>query len=253
VTFALRKWYLDCVAEDGALAIVYCAELRWRSLALRYASLLQFDDARGATVRSTLRGCPEPRADGRKLFLDAPALDLSGRWEALDPPASTTLLAGVQWDCVQPRSQVELNLPQGVLRGLGYAEMLTLRVAPWSLPIDELRWGRFAAKEHGAVWIEWRGPHPVRVVLIDGAASDGKITERAISVPGAPLRIEPGRVLRSGRIGETALSIIPDLASIFPGRIVGLEETKWRSAATMELQQARHDGFAIHEVVRWPK
>jgi hypothetical protein len=56
-------------------------------------------------------------------------------------------------------------------------------------------------------------------------------------------------VLRSGRIGDTALSILPDLASLFPGRIVGLFETKWLSRGALGGER----GWAIHEVVRWPR
>lgn len=162
-----------------------------------------------------------------------PSLGVSGVWEALDPRFSVTLIPGVQWDCMQPRSRVSL----AGLQGLGYAEVLTLTIAPWSLPIDELRWGRFASEGHGKVWIEWRGPHPLAQVLVDGKAGE------------APLVLDDDAVLRSGRIEETALSIIPNLASMLPGRILGLTETKWRSRGTMLGRQ----GFAIHEVVRWPK
>ena len=246
MSFSLRKWYLDCIAEDGELAVAYCAELRWGALALSYASLLQLDDAQGTRVRSTLRACPEPELAGQRLSWVAPALGISGTWDARASAFSAELSEGVRWECVQPRSQVELRLPDGrMLLGLGYAEILTLTIPPWRLPIRELRWGRFAGAEHGAVWIEWQGPHPVNLVLIDGAPAE-------LSIDGV-LRLSESRVLRSGRIGETALSIIPDLEKVFPGRIVGLEETKWRSRGALTLAGAPvENGWAIHEVVRWP-
>ena len=245
VSFSLRKWYLDCIAADGELAVAYCAELRWGALALSYASLLQLN-GQGPRVRSTLRSCPEPERAGRRISWTAPALGLSGVWDACAPAFAADLCEGVRWECAQPRSQVELQLPDGrTLRGLGYAEVLTLTIPPWSLPIQELRWGRFAGEKHGAVWIEWQGPHPVNLVLVDGVRAGLPID--------AVLRLSETEVLRSGRIGKTALSIIPNLEKLFPGRIVGLEETKWRSRGTLTLANLPAEkGWAIHEVVRWP-
>ena len=248
--FSLRKWYLDCVAEDGEVLIAYQAELRWGRLSLRYASVLQLDGA-----RSTLRDCPAPRLSGERISWEAPALHLSGTWDALAPAAEVELIPGVRWRCLQPRSRVELRVGGRPLRGLGYAEELELTIPPWRLPIDELRWGRFAGESHGAVWIEWRGPHPLSLTLIDGVRAEAiRIAEDGIRAGSAELRLTEPRVLRSGRIGETALSIIPDLSKLFPGRIVGLEETKWRARGTLEVPSAEAEqGWAIHEVVRWPK
>ena len=248
--FSLRKWYLDCVAEDGEVLVAYHAELRWRRLSLRYASVLQLDGA-----RSTLRDCPAPLLAGERISWEAPALHISGTWDALAPAADVELIPGVRWRCLQPRSRVELRVAGRTLHGLGYAEELELTIPPWRLPIDELRWGRFAGESHGAVWIEWRGPHPLRLTLIDGVRAEAiRIAEDGVRAGGAELRLTEPRVLRSGRIGETALSIIPDLQKLFPGRIVGLEETKWRARGTLEGPGAEvGQGWAIHEVVRWPK
>ena len=156
------------------------------------------------------------------------------------PRFAAELTEGVHWDCVQPRARVELRMPDGrTLRGRGYAEVLSLSIAPWRLPIHELRWGRFAGERHGAVWIEWLGPHPLKLVLLDGARVD--------AMP--PLRLSDEVVLRSGRIGETALRLLPRR---LPG--LGLEETKWRSRGELALPGEPPDrGWAIHEVVRWPR
>jgi hypothetical protein len=134
---------------------------------------------------------------------------------------------------------VSLNIAGRPVTGLGYVEVLTLTLPPWRLPIDELRWGRFCAADGGAVWIEWRGPHPLKLGLLDGAPAPF-MPER--------LGLRDHRVLRSGRIGETALAMIPRLDRL-PGRVLGLSETKWLSRGAL----AGSEGWAIHEVVRWPR
>jgi len=229
--FSLAKWYLDCVTDEGEAVIAYRAELRWGAVAIGYASVLRHREK--TEVRSTLRACPLPELRGDELLWEAPPLRIEGRWRALAPAARETVSQGVDWICVQPRSEVELRLDGRTLRGLGYAEELKLTVPPWKLPIDELRWGRWVAKDRGLVWIDWRGPH-----------------SKKVSIGGEPseLALDEGRVLRSGAIGETALSIIPDLHKVFPGRIVGLHETKWLARGRI----GSSEGWAIHEIVKWP-
>ena len=40
-TFRLTKWYADCIGENGDTAIVYCGTVRWRTIVLPYASVLE--------------------------------------------------------------------------------------------------------------------------------------------------------------------------------------------------------------------
>lgn len=227
----MRKWYLDCVTRQGEPVVLYHAQVRWGALALRYASVLG-----GAT---SLRHTPEPRVEGDTVTFRAPRLGIDGTWRALAPAHEERLSDGVEWWCVQPRAKVSLRLGDRALSGLGYVETLTLTRPPWRLPFDELRWGRFCAADRGAVWIEWRGAHPLDLALIDGAPAG--------FAPGR-LGLHDHRVLRSGRIGETALAMVPRLERL-PGRILGLSETKWLSRGAL----AGSEGWAIHEVVRWPR
>jgi hypothetical protein len=228
VRFSLRKWYLDCVTAAGETVVLYQARLSWGPLALRYAGVLG--------GHTTLRATPEPSVDGDTVSWNAPRLALEGTWRAVAPERRESLLPGVEWRCVQPRARVSLQIGGRKLTGLGYVELLTLSIPPWRLPIDELRWGRFCSEERGAVWIEWRGPHPLRVALVDGARAD---------FDPETLRLHDDRVLRSGRIGKT---VIPRLKRLFPSRIARLSETKWLSRGSL----AGSEGWAIHEVVRWP-
>ena len=228
--FHFSKWYLDCVSAEGEAFLAYCAELRWRALRLHYASLLGHS--------SSLRQAPEPVWRDGVLEWDAPDLGVSGRWEALDPPIEATLLDGdCQWQCLAPRARVDLRVGDRSVRGLGYAEHLTMTVAPWNLEIDELRWGRFLSETDGLVWIELRGPKPANLRWHNGVPC-GEEVELALRDP---------VVLRDGALAETALAIVPNLLKMFPSRILGLCETKWRSRAAL----GGTEGWAIHEIVKW--
>jgi len=253
--FSLRKWYLDCVGDSGDLCIVYRAELRIAGAQVSTASLLRFDDQGGLRSRWTMRPGAEPAGED-VLSWEAPALQLSARFERRDAASAATLLEGpdgnVRWTCTHPRAAVEMRLAGEVLRGSGYAELLELTIPPWKLPIDELRWGRLLTASHGVVWIDWRGSHPQRLVVVDGRPVTGVVEDRALRGGGAEAVLHDPRVLRSGRIGETVLSAVPGLERLIPGRILGLEETKWRSRGTLQMGSCKEEGWAIHELVRWP-
>jgi hypothetical protein len=254
--FSLRKWYLDCVAESGDLCIAYRAELRVVGAGkLTAASFLRFDEQGGLRTRWTVRSCPEPSGQD-VLTWEAPALGVAAQFRRIDPSCGMTLLDGpdgaVRWTCLHPRADVEMRIAGGVLRGAGYAEVLELTVPPWKLPIDELRWGRLLTRSHGLVWIEWRGPHPQRIVLLDGRLVEAEIEEHGLRADGAQAVLGEPRVLRAGRIGETVLSAVPGLEQFVPGRILGLAETKWRSRGRLRVGSSEEEGWAIHELVRWP-
>jgi hypothetical protein len=254
VGFSLRKWYFDCVSEDGDAVIAYRAELRWEAVALQYASFLHAPPGTAPRVRSTLRRCPAPSVEADLVRWDAAPLEISGTWERAAPAFSTELLRGpagdVLWRCEQPRGRARIRLPSGhAVEGFGYVEELSLTLPPWRMPIDELRWGRFTSAGAGLTWIEWRGPHPLRLALLDGRGVElSSADEARVEVGRASLALSDKRTLRSGRIGATVLSIIPGLERIFPLRVLGLEETKWLSRASL----GPCSGWAIHEVVRWP-
>jgi hypothetical protein len=254
--FSLRKWYLDCVSESGEVCIAYRAELRLGAAELSAAGILRFDDRRGLRTRWTARSCPEPVGEDL-LTWEAGVLDVAARFERLDPPCSETLLDGpdgvVRWTCLHPRSKVEMRLGGEWLRGAGYAEVLELTVPPWKLPIDQLRWGRLLTPSHGLVWIDWEGSHPQRLVLLDGRRVAGSLEADGLRAGEARARLRDLRVLRSGRIGELVLSVVPALEQLVPGRVLGLGETKWRSRGALRVGSSEEEGWTIHELVRWPR
>ncbi|MFT3770218.1 MAG: hypothetical protein QM820_32720 [Minicystis sp.] len=258
--FTLSKWYLDCVGDGGDVFIAYAAEVRWRALAIRYTSTLVQRAGSPTRVDATLRSAPPPVIDGGVLAWSAPALDVSGRWEALAPEARDTVLAApegrVEWRCLMPRARAAVTLAsEPPIRGLGYAEHLTLTLPPWQMPIDELWWGRFLAEDAALVWIDWRGPHRRHVVILDGiAVGPARIDERGLATDDGSLRLTlaDARVLREGALGKTALAILPAVDTLLPVRILATDERKWVARGTLDRQGRRSEGWVIHEVVRWP-
>ncbi len=233
--FHLSKWYLDCVTADGQVFLAYWARLRWRALTLNYSSVLDGP--------CSIKPCPEPACAGDRVEWHAPELGVDGVWHALDPAASRTLYdsnGAVDWHCVLPRGRAEIRYGNQCLHGLGYVEQLTMTVPPWRLPIDELHWGRLLTESGSLVWIDWRGPSPLQVVLRNGVLADSALV--------AEVHLDRSLVLRDGVLGGTALSVVPRIDRLFPFRILQVQETKWRSHGVLD----GVSGWAIHEVVRWP-
>ena len=162
----------------------------------------------------------------------------------------------IKWHCLHPRSRATVNLGYGkILQGLGYLERLDMTLAPWKLPIEELRWGRFLSHSDSLVWIDWKGSHSCRIVLQKGILGRATtIDEGEIALNGnIGLRLAGGDVLRKGALGETALAIIPGLKRLFPSKILNVRECKWRSRAELRRGDSSSSGWAIHEVVKWPE
>ena len=257
-TLLLKKWYLDCVADNGDVAIVYLANLRWNKLTLHYGSLLT---AIGGDIHygSSLRKESLPKLDRDAIILTSRHLGAEGTWQALRAPIKRRVFEGkngnIDWCCHHPKSQVSLMLP-GKTRmiGLGYAESLSLSVLPWRLPLEELHWGRFLSEHHSLVWIDWRGPYQWRTVVHNGDEVEiQSLTESRIVLaqPGVKVELDQGLLLRSGRLGETVFAGVSRLAKVLPHSMLSVKEWKWRSRARLHIGSVVEMGWAIHEVVRW--
>jgi len=259
--FVLSKWYFDCVAEDGRVLIGYLAELRWKSLTIRYQSLLLHSAGEGTQTSFSLRSSPPPSISGPVLKWKSSPLRLEGTWTALEPPIRATILdsdAGtIEWHCLQPRATASVRIGKAAaICGLGYAEHLRMTIPPWRLPLKELRWGRFLSETDSLVWIDWRGPYSKQVVFHNGAEAQAEsITEQQVALKGraAILIFEESSVLRQGTLAKTALTKIPNVQKLFPESVLGIRECKWKSRAVLHrngIPDTR--GWAIHEVVQWP-
>jgi hypothetical protein len=248
------------VGLNGDAIILYCGIARWRAITLRYTSVLEASVGKQPSARYSLRKSPMPVEDGTTIQWQPKALRIRGVWEGLDPPFETTVYesseGSIKWRCLQPRSRATIQLGRGrALEGFGYVERLEMTLAPWKLPIQELRWGRFLSDSGSLVWIDWKGTHSRRIVLQNGVlGSASVINETGVALKGnGDLRLASGDVLRNGALGETALAIIPGLMRLFPKKILNVRECKWRSRAELRRGDSSSSGWAIHEVVTWPQ
>ena len=256
--FRLRKYYADCVSEAGDVLIAYYGYAMWNGLTLHYSSLLTRVGNEASHAQHSIRKSEEPSSAGSGVHWRSRNLTFEGTWDAIDPAYSEVLFFSpegtVEWQCLQPRAKAEIRWGhQQLLHGLGYVERLDMTIAPWKLPIEQLFWGRFLSDSDSLVWIDWRGPHHRRVLLHNGRRiANGKITDHEISVgSAAKLTFRDRAVLREGTLGTVALAALSAFKQSLPGRLLNVEERKWRSRAHWN-ECERSDGWAIHEVVKWP-
>jgi len=256
--FELTKWYADCVTDGGDACILYSAELAWPPI--RYTSLLRHQDGRPAQSRFSLRKQAAPEARDGCIGWASRRWKVEAEWSRMDGSIREVLFDSpdgtLEWECLAPRSTACLRIAgEPEIRGWGYVERLRLSLAPWRLPIRELRWGRFINGADTLVWIDWRGPYNRQVVYCNGAAMRARsIGDTGIELSdGAVLRFEASTPLREGRLGATALAVIPHVDRLFPASILNVRERKWLSRAVLRRAGcADSTGMAIHEVVEWP-
>jgi len=241
----IRKWYLDCVADDGTTWIGYWGDVRWGSLHVSFVSSLLHDGAR-TEVTTRVRADAEPRRDEKTIAWSVPGIDFQ-----LTPRVSGVeqeLHDGVLWRCVAPCGAAVVQLRDGTLRGRGYAEVLELSVAPWRLPIRELRWGRAIGEQTSVVWIQWTGAKPLQVVVRDGALAEAAHIEddEVQLADGTRVAMSQRSALREDNLANT----LEPLRVLLPRALAGAMEQKWRSRATIAASDRPIDeGWAIHELL----
>jgi hypothetical protein len=237
-SFTLRKSYTDVVDQAGRCAIAYSTQLDWGPLAVRWEGLTLREPGRPAAHRS---------AWNKSLGCRASVLSWC-------PPFGTRLLeteAGkLDWACDAPGADVALEAPGGLaVRGAGYAEHLVLTLAPWKLPIDELRWGRWVAPEsrHSIVWIEWRGSRPLTLVLENGTPREGSVGDDVVACGDGALRLDRTETMYARTLAD-ALGAFGPVVRRLPASWRALEDRKALSRGLM----GSESGWAIHEIVRFP-
>jgi hypothetical protein len=179
--------------------------------------------------------------------------------EPADSPRDLTLLdspaGAVHWrgETMAAMTRVD-HRERSPFMGVGYAECLTLTMAPWNLPIETLQWGHWVSVDlaHASTWFRWRGAHPLDRVVEDGRDATGAAVDGlSVSTATATLHIVPSRMLERRHLGEI-VSPIPLLARVVPDSLLALEETKWIGRGTRrDVDGATHDGWAVFETVHF--
>ncbi len=252
--FRLSKWYLDCVSEDGVAFIGYSADLHWRGVALHYASILVRQIDGNVHAETSFRNVTAPERNHEVTRWNAAPFRMEGEWKGLQNPVSRLLFndnGRITWSCFSPMARASVNIAgMPPLHGLGYVEHLDLSVAPWRIPIRELRWGRFLTGGDSVVWIDWRGPAEKTLVLINGEAiNNATVQDFSINSGGnVKVSLRPAGTIRSGPVVSSTLSRAPGLTRLFPRSVLKMHEEKWISRG--ELQGlSSGSGWAIHELV----
>lgn len=250
----MKKWYLDCVDTAGEAWIGYCVEVRWLGLRLAYSASLR--PGRAAIEASRIGRASFPEVQDGGVRWAAPEVGVrSCELRFATVPVRRELWHGprgsVTWSCVAPTAAVTAEVDGTVLSGIGYAEVLEMGVPPWTLGIDEIRWGRLADESSPLVWIDCPGTQPVRVAYHNGDEVDiVRADDQEIELSdGTVLRIPERTIIRdeqlSGSIRHFGL-----LARLVPRRLREARERKWLSRGTLiERGGSRHEGWVIHERV----
>ncbi|RPJ73483.1 MAG: hypothetical protein EHM24_07870 [Acidobacteria bacterium] len=162
----------------------------------------------------------------------------------------------MSWRCEAPAARMLVHLGREVaIEGAGYAERLELRLPPWRLPIDELRWGRWISDEgcRSVVWIDWRGAEPQTLVYTDAVrAREAAAGDNEVAAGGRRLTFADRRVLHQRTLGDLLGSLAPLLPAL-PRRWLALEDRKWLSRAVLDGPSERPaEGWAIHERIVFP-
>ncbi|MGE0815725.1 MAG: hypothetical protein AB7O28_11140 [Vicinamibacterales bacterium] len=255
----LTKWYLDLVTDEGTALVAYAATLDWSALHVDAASALIARPGAPPVDRWVWRSAAPPALTDGAVRYASPALALAAEWRAAGPALSETLFedarGAVRWTCHAPDSEASFRLGPERFRGRGYVECLTFTRPPWSLPLRRLRWGRFCAASHHAVWIDWDEGVTRRWIWFDGRfAPEARVqASGVVHLPGGhTLDIVPGRTLLDRRALQVLTDAHPALAALPMGPLRRLRETKRLDRGILRRDGAAvASGWVIHETVVW--
>jgi hypothetical protein len=259
--FALVKWYLDCVDDDGRSAVVYSSTLTWGPARVNWHAVSLHEPGRAAVHHSSLASMPLPGWQRAGLIWHARPLGCAVRCGPTLAPFSRRLLerpdGAVDWHCEVPAASVTVSVAdRPAVVGRGYAERLEMSLLPWRLPIEELRWGRWIADagDRSLVWIDWKGSRPRTDVYLDGQPqADAGVFDERVEAGGVSLGLSDRRTLHSRPLGS-ALAGLAQVLSMLPASWRGVEDAKAVSRARLNRPGApAEDGWCIDELVRFPR
>lgn len=249
--FAFTKWYLDCLDEEGRLLILYWATLEWRRLKLTWHSVARCEPGAQVQTRSSVRPCAAPVQSPGVVRWKSEVLDCEVELVGGGSGIATQQLAdGVAWTAVAPGSHARVRLGDTEFHGTGYAEHFTLRVAPWTLGLHQLRWGRWISSDatRSAVWIQWNGSPDTQWVFLDGARANATVDDDSVTASGATLALDPPRVVVDRSLGAT-VNRIPALRAVAPRWLVAGKEERRTRPGTLREGRTETQGTAVDEVV----
>lgn len=257
--FSLKKYYMDMITEGGQYFIGYSARLKFGALRLSYCATITDPSLTGIQSGPILYSSEDPVIDKSTLSWQSKRLGFEGLWRKCADAIDDTLLEAregkVNWQCLQPLSQVELKTQSGkIYAGLGYAELLNMTIKPWGLGLKALYWGRFVSATHSVVWIEWQGTHPLTLLILNGKNMRGAvISDTNIICDEFNISLERQTTIRRGSLGNTVFSKVPSILKRAPVEFLNVKEEKFLSSGLYKTTDGDQcEGWVIHEKIIWP-
>jgi len=257
MSFSFTKWYIDGVDDDANAMIAYWARLAMHGVELTWHAVTSYPAETPSVHAWSTRHVEPPFRDGAHLFWQAPALGITVNMHAADAPHDVALLRRadgvVHWSGQTQSALLRIQRAgEPDFQGRGYAECLSLTIAPWHLPIDTLEWGRWIADDgaHASTWFRWHGAHDLRHVVEDGRDAHGvSVDGTQICTSSSALTLSPLRTLEHRSLREI-LSPHTLIMPLVPDSLLSLEESKWLAHGTRtDADGSEHQGFAIYESV----
>jgi hypothetical protein len=256
-SFSLTKWYQDSVDPAGRAAIAYSTALAWRGLMVSWHAVALYEPGSSTREWTSMARTDLPARENGRITWQPRALGATFAADPLLDPFNVRFIDDnrgvVDWTCEAGAARTSVALGNCSVEGLGYAERLLLTVAPWRLPIDEMRWGRWISADgrRAIVWIDWRGAEPATAVFVNGVRQAGAVvTDDHVTADRLALTLSSPRVLHARSIGDILARIRP-LGALVPASWLAVEDRKCLSVGTLDAAD-RATGWAIHETVRFP-
>jgi hypothetical protein len=257
----VSRWYLDCIAPDGDFFIGQAVSIRWSKLHINLVS-----GVTGLSDRINRRDTivfreAFPQEVGPELTWNCAPLSIRGTWDSLAPKFEQALYSDkhqlIQWRCIAPRARVSLQLGDSrTLNGVGYADYIQVTADKWTLPIRELRFGRYLTDRESFIWIDMAGAFARPWVWRNGIEQPiASITDDLVAIEdNHTLGLAHKKIVREGTLGDTILQSLPALRTLIPKDIAALFECTWRTRAVLlESTEEVDTGWAIHQLIRFPK
>lgn len=254
---SIVKHYFDCTDDAGQTIIIYAATLKVAWLHIPFCSFL-FNDGEVTREESRLQRVQVQPSDHATIGIRA--LQVTGEWKADSKSITETLYRkgrkAVTWNCFQPRSKVRVRIGLQLFEGLGYAETLTLPFHPGQLPIDILLWGRYVSGGYTIIWIEWKGPYPLKKIYVNGIEqTDAKIEHDQIIFGnlGITLLFRQAHSIKNNPLSALA-SRYPFLKFLFSQRFLSSQEIKYSGTGVLIKNDKIIDtGRTLYETVHWKR
>ncbi len=259
--FKLTKHYFDNIDTHGNLVMAYAAELSVFGVTIPYSSVVMLNEQGEWQEHGHLKRAELHHQMGGRGFQQT-ELHAHGEWRSLSNALEPVELFNVKgkkdkvksvtWHAHTPLAKCEFTHSDGTIKGLGYAETLTMNIEPWLLPLSELYWGRFLSPTHNVIWLEWRGEQPIRFLFHDGMLQDDfEFSNHTINYEFGEIVLRNTQVIKDEPLVNLAQRF-PMVSKLFKKEFLQTREQKFLSRGTLTLHDGTQcEGFALYERVLW--